>query len=240
MKKVLYDYLTDRFKKPAAIGLEKGPLVTISREFGCQAKDIAQILVDELAQKKASLKNPFPWITINKEVLSDVAKELEMDPEFLNRVDTDNQRGIFGTLVFSFSHTYNVVDIKMHRILREVITTYAERGNVVIVGRGGAIFAKDYPDALHVQLQAPIEWRMKQIASSRGISKTEAEKLIKDMDDKRHKFMQYLMGQHHPFTNHIFDIVINRATMSTGGIVQTIMKALECKMINHNNDHHNK
>jgi cytidylate kinase len=44
-----------------------------------------------------------------------------------------------------------------------VIREAAERGNAVIVGRGGAFILRDHPGALHVQLHAPLAVRARNL-----------------------------------------------------------------------------
>lgn len=237
MKKVLYEYLTRRTNTPStrfSPSMPESeefnyPIITISREFGCVAKDIAADLVGILTARYPAPAD-HQWITINKEVLIDVAKELKLDPAFLRLVETGNERNIFGLVTRSFAKEYNIVDSRMRTILREVISSYAHRGNVVVVGRGGSIFARNHKKALHVKLKAPFEWRVEKMMHKHNLSNADALKMVKEMDKKRRSFLSYL--EEKSYNEDSFDLILNRSTMTRPMIVQTIITALESKVMN--------
>jgi cytidylate kinase len=52
---------------------------------------------------------------------------------------------------------------RLAALTRVVIEEAAERGNVVILGRGGAFILADHPEAVHVQLHADIESRVRSL-----------------------------------------------------------------------------
>ncbi|GAA4845694.1 cytidylate kinase-like family protein [Algivirga pacifica] len=227
MKTVLYDYLIQRFAHPKQFGMERGPFITLSRDYGCLAKVLSKELVARLRERKDSLKEHFKWIAVDKEIVLDVAKELELDPEFLNQIDTENRRDIFSQVVFSFAKNYNIADVHMTNVLKEVIRSYAYRGNVVMVGRGGAIFTQDDPLGIHIHLTAPLDWRAEHLAERKGVSVKEARKEIEMMDEKRDDFLAYL----YPGDNYkdVFDLTLNCAKLTHEEMVDIIIHTMEMK-----------
>jgi cytidylate kinase len=53
---------------------------------------------------------------------------------------------------------------RLARLTQAIIEEAAATGNAVIVGRGGAFILRDKPDVLHVELHAPLEVRMRNLA----------------------------------------------------------------------------
>ncbi|MEA2622058.1 MAG: hypothetical protein QOH61_968 [Chloroflexota bacterium] len=58
------------------------------------------------------------------------------------------------------------VEEQLNRLTRAVIEEAADRGNAVIVGRGGAFILRRHPTAVHVQVHAPIGIRVRHLMSS--------------------------------------------------------------------------
>jgi CMP/dCMP kinase len=54
--------------------------------------------------------------------------------------------------------------------IRRAVETAYQMGNIVIVGRGGQVILKDYPDVLHVRVTAPLEERFLRVRRSAVMS----------------------------------------------------------------------
>ena len=80
VKSVLSDYLRNRMDKstPAIEKLSFGPIITISRAYGCPAKVVAQDLSLRLNTRLLGTKTK-RWKWISKEILDESAKELKLD-----------------------------------------------------------------------------------------------------------------------------------------------------------------
>jgi len=98
---------------------------------------------------------------------------------------------------------------------------------VVIVGRGGVAITRDIPLSLHVNLEAPLEWRVLRISEKHNLSLEEAEKYAKDIDKKRKQFREYFEGKNTDYTQ--FDLTFNTMTLSIDEIVKIIMKAIDVR-----------
>ncbi|MDA3780112.1 MAG: hypothetical protein PF487_07855 [Bacteroidales bacterium] len=82
MENILLKYLEDRHKNNIEeinfAGL--GPVVTISREFGCPAKMIAKKISEKLNEIHAG-KEKQNWKIVTKEILDNAAKELGLETD---------------------------------------------------------------------------------------------------------------------------------------------------------------
>lgn len=69
-----------------------------------------------------------------------------------------------------------------------VIRSLAERGNVLILGRGSQVILRDWPGSLHVACVAPTDWRAEVVAQRDGLSLEEARRRVHDGDRGRAAF----------------------------------------------------
>ena len=198
------------------------PFVTISREFGCQANELSELLNKEL------LKRDYNWQKVNKEILLNAGSELKMDPDNIKRILSDGKRGMLDETLDSLSAKYYKSDRKIRRTIADVVTTFATEGNVVIIGRGGASITQDMPNGLHIRLAAPSSWRMQAIMERRKINREDAIKLIASMDHKRFKLQRDYMKGVHDFDS-LFDIKFNCAKVSLEEITQIIIQLMEIR-----------
>ncbi len=76
-------------------------------------------------------------------------------------------------------------------LIRQVILEYANAGNVIIVGRGGQVVLRDYPNALHVRVQASEKLRVRRLTERLGLDDKEAERQIRKSDKERARYMKH-------------------------------------------------
>ena len=132
-------------------------------------------------------------------------------------------------IVSAMSTRYYKSDKKIRKTIVDVIRAIAKTGHIIIVGRGGVAFAKDNPNSLHIKLVAPIEWRVDRIAKNYKKTKKDALKYIKDIDLERKYLIDNFMG--FKTDNTIFDIVLNRKSLTEKEILSMIINLLETKKL---------
>ncbi len=229
MKGDLLTYLTHHYYKNAAIKTEPGPVITISRECGCPAKTVAAKLTELINQKLLAKSIKEQWKWISKEILSEAAKELSLQPEEISYVFDYEQKSILEDIFSSHSHKYYQSDRKIRQTIGNVIRSFAVQGNVIIVGRGGVVIAKDIPHSLHINLEAPLEWRTIRNAEKHHLSLEDARKMAIDIDKKRKEFREYFVGKNTDYTR--FDLSINCMTLSVDEISELILKLAEIRKL---------
>jgi cytidylate kinase len=226
MENLLHEYIEKTFRdmehaQPALTG----PVVTLSREYGCPSKLIAQALTDHLNHRSDAAKTG-RWRFINKEIVESAARELELKPVEMNYLLSSGGKGVLEDIMASFSPLY-VSDHRIRKTITKVVNDIAHKGNIVIVGRGGVGVLHGRPATLHVRLTAPIEWRIPQICLLRNVSEHEAVKLAQETDKKRTALIELLSGR--KFSSYLFDLTFNCQTMTMDEIVDTIAGAMRAK-----------
>ncbi len=206
MDNLLIKYMNDRVDKNSSTS-DPGPVITLSRQYGCYASQIAF----RLAKKINDWTLTEDWEWISKEVLEDAAKQLKMKPEEIAHIFGAEEKSFIRDIIESFSFDKYTSDTKIKRTVAQIVKTYAYKGKAVIVGRAGCIVAKPIKKSLHVRLIAPFEWRVQQTMTRFNISKLDAENRVIEQDGKRDTFMKFFRGDKPD--NEIFDIIYNRKTM---------------------------
>jgi cytidylate kinase len=226
MESIFKTYLEQRARDQESgqpIGL--GPVITISREFGCPSKLIAMMLTEALNKKRHSTKTS-SWTFINKEVVEEAARKLEINPVAMKSALNSPEIGLMKDILKSFTPPY-INSFKIKKILHDVINTYAQQGNRIIVGRGSVAILRNRPQTLHVRLQAPVEWRVKEIASSKGMNEQEVLKLVTETDKNRVALIELLLGR--KFELNLFDVVFNCSTFPKEEIVRSLFSIMEIR-----------
>lgn len=205
-----------------------GPVITISREFGCEAHSLSQKLCESLDKltKKQRPRAKIKWKFISKEILEKSAHELDLRPHELTRVFEPHEKNFLQDMMESLQHTA-VNDRKVHKTVKKVISNYARKGHVIIIGRGGVSIAGDIKRALHIRLIGPLQWKAEKLAKERNISVEEGRKLAVEMDKRRSLCIENLRRK--PYETALFHMVLNRATMTIDEMAEVIMKIVKIR-----------
>jgi len=187
-------------------------IITISREFGSEGLAVARRAAQRLG-----------YLCLDRTIVTDVARLADVSEQEIEKHDERGQglferllTGIFGdpSEARPFGALVGVpagmvgVSPRIERLERnpmptrkdilslteQVIRATARRGNAVIVGRGSQALLADWPEALHVRLVAPIEFRCQRIAEQEGIDPEEAMALIRETDRNRERYILQRYG----------------------------------------------
>jgi cytidylate kinase len=229
MDVVLMKYMADQIIKTIHHKKEPGPVITISREYGSYANEIANILAEELNKKHHAHKPENSWKCVNKEILLKTAEELKTNPEAISHVFDAEEKNFLEDIILSFSGQLYIHDIKIKKTITQVIRKYAVDGKSIIIGQAGCVLCRDISKSLHIKLVAPLDWRIKRIAERYKLSLSAAKEQTISMDQKRQNFIKYYSGDKPDFE--IFDAIFNRKTLTSNEIVSTILKLAEVKKI---------
>lgn len=223
-------YAIERLRERESRKAEPGPVITISREYGCPSKIIAEELVQTI-KKESKKKEKGKWHWVSKEVLDQSAAKLGMTPKEIKYVFEYKERTVFEEILVAQSKRYYRSDKKIRKTIGEVIRALGWEGHVIIVGRAGVALTREIEKAIHVRLMAPKRWRAVQVSRHKEMPVEEAVKLIDDLDLKRKKFMEYYLDKDQD-SAHIFDLILNCSTLTVEQIVKTIYSlASEKKLV---------
>ncbi len=225
----LLKYTSDRIHQEDERFREAGPVITISREYGCPAKILAGRLAEELTKKLFVKGKDIKWKYVTKEIMAESARTLEVDPDKIKYVFDYEQKSMIDGIISAQFNKYYKSERKIRNTIAKVIRNMAFDGNVIIVGRGGVAIAHDITKSLHIMLEAPIDWRTLRVAENYHISQAEARKNSIEIDKKRKEFREYFQGKNTDYTR--FDLTFNCMTFSIEEIVQIILKAAEIRKL---------
>jgi len=230
MKVNLLRYMSNRLQEEGGNSDHPGPVITISRLYGCPARKIAKKLIEELTEKMlVKGYKKIRWNMITKEIMSESAKELDVDPSKIQYIFDYEQKSIIDDILAAHLSKYYKSDRKIRSTVAKVIRNIAYEGYAVIVGRGGVAITRDIAQSLHINLEAPMEWRVLRASEKHNLSLEEAEKYAKDVDKKRKQFREYFEGKNTDYTQ--FDLTFNCMTLSVEEIVRIILKAIEVRKL---------
>lgn len=217
---LLVKYLNNRFtetettkKNQKAISK---PVITISREVGCNGVKLAHLLAEKLNMQNPPVK----WRVISKEVFFESARELDMNPDTLRKALSQREKFHFEEIIKAFNDKKYKSGPTIAKTTREVIMHFATDGYCIIVGRAGHIIAKDLKTALHIRLIAPKEYRVKTIMENNGLTKEKAISFINQVEEERIAFRESVLGE--KIHEELFEVILNCGVFSNESIVELI------------------
>ena len=220
MSNLLLSYLNKRMTETEVVKKSEnpvaGPVITISREVGCNGVKLARLIAARL-----NSKNPeFSWKVISKEVFHESAKELKMEPEQVRKSMQQSERFTFEEMLKAFYDKNYKSDLTIGKTMKRVILQIATDGHCIIVGRAGHIIARNIKQAVHIRLIAPLDYRINTIMQNNHLSNEEALNFINKVEKERMAFRKAILKQDPQ--NELFDITLNRAAFSDDEIIELI------------------
>ncbi len=200
------------------------PFVTLSRETGCNSIAIAKKLI-----LKLNTSTSHRWKLVSKEELGSAAEKLHLDPRKLDSVFSDGKRSQMDEILQAFSEKYYKSDKTIRKTIREIIRDIASDGYAVVVGRAGVAITNDMPGGLHCRLHAPLDWRVKNIASQRNMDEKSSLEYVRDTDEKRAKLIYDFSGKLFSAMN--FDISLNNNSLSDDIIAELLFELMRLKQM---------
>ncbi|MCX5786970.1 MAG: cytidylate kinase-like family protein [Elusimicrobia bacterium] len=190
------------------------PVICISRLPGCDGGGLGQ----ELAKR---LEFDF----FDRELLHHVAQSARLSETIVKTVDEKTASAVEEWVDSLFSQRFLSGDYLRH--LSKVLMTIVHHGRAVILGRGAGCILR-HEQCLRVGLVAPLEERVKAMASRDGLSHEEAQRRVVQLESERRAFIQ------HDF--HVdmldptqYDLVVNTAALDRETALATIQAAWEGK-----------
>lgn len=162
-------------------------VITIGREFGCNASEVGRKLAERLGVK-----------FYEKELVEKAAQIAGMDESTLYDLDRKkSDKNLLYHYVNEFG--YGVADSYFSEKAVEaqayVIRDIASRETCVMFGRCADYFLADYENVLNVFLYAPFDFRLQHVSSSYNLTVPESKKLIKKIDKRRNNWYKFVTGK---------------------------------------------
>ncbi len=202
---------------------QAGPFLTISRQFGCYGFSLGLLLMEILNENADSEST---WKIYHREILERLATDTNLATELLDR-----QRRTRPRLLVDFFRSISGDKVPSGFSVRKQITMIirglAIEGHAVILGQGGTAATADLPNGLSVRLEAPTQWRVKEVAFREGLSETRAKLLIKEKDRER----EYLSKLYQAYSKHKrpFSLVYDCSAFTLVQIARHVAYAMKLK-----------
>jgi cytidylate kinase len=222
-----FDYFDGRYResilsKPPA---DDGPVITLSRLTGCDARQVAETLVDDLNHKYGTSK----WKWVDKDIIYAIAEELNTDTQRVENFYKGIELSNISEMIMAFSGGF-VSDLRVKKAIRDVILSMCRTGHIVLVGRGGVSIAHDITDALHIRLIAPFYWRVENVMKKKEVDIEAAEEYVVDTDEKRFNLIQAFLDKKPLNIDYLFDATINRSSFTIKDISEIILSMFDKKV----------
>lgn len=196
-------------------------IITIEREYGSGAADIARQLASKLG-----------WKLWDRDLTAEIARVANVDSSCVSmceeRVDSTFQRLV--KVFWRGSHERSAAlehqpfgPDQMVEVGEQVMREVAEQGNCVIVGRGAPYFLRERFDAFHVFLYAPREEKIRRLENL-GKKRHDAEELVDNVDRERVLFVKHYFGADWP-TRTLYHMMIN-TTIGEENVIATILQTM--------------
>ena len=211
-------------------------VITISRQVGSGGKEIATRLCEQLG-----------YTFFDKRLMAQVATDVGLSTNDIVDFSEDDYKvkGFFGRLFgrgtrratepasglaeAAPSERLTVEQLDEPRcveFVRSTVMAAYQRGNVVIIGRGGQAVLRDLPDVLHVRLEAPEGTRIRRLMEQENSSFAHAYQLMLDRDRAAAQYLTEYFGIRwdDPMLYHL---IINTGKLELPAAAQVIVTALQ-------------
>jgi cytidylate kinase len=222
-----FDYFDGRYRESILkkAPVEDGPVITLSRLTGCDARQVAAILADGLNHKYGITK----WKWVDKDIIYAIARELNTDTQRVENFYKGIELSNLSEMIMAFSGGF-ISDLRVKKAIKDVVLSICKEGFIILVGRGGVSIAHNITDALHIRLIAPFYWRVENVMKKKGMNLEAAEKFVLDTDEKRFNLIHTFMEKKPLNIDYLFDATINRGSFSIQEIADMILLMYEKKV----------
>jgi CMP/dCMP kinase len=174
-------------------------VITMSRQMGSGAEEVANRLCQEMGLRifdKGLMMRVATEVGFTDTQIVDYSEEKYELRNFLDvlfrrartvaevstRVRTGKGPDTVDTMVLNEARAIDLI--------RATMNAAYERGNVLIVGRGGQAILEDKPNVLHVRIVAPLEQRIARVQTWEQCTAPQARRLITERDRATHEYLR--------------------------------------------------
>ena len=204
-------------------------VITINRELGSGGRTVGRKLAEKLNVA-----------FYDKALINELKKKFQLDTEQIEKLKSgkgDWWREFINSAMYmgqgmnemwyyqrmTGQEGYLVTSSDMFKMDKEILTQVAAEDSCVIAGRNGFSVFADHPTHLSILIQAPLEHRIQRIMSKQQLSREEAEKVIKKVDEMRENYVKKYSGTSRYDTRN-YDLVINMEGKTEDEAVELILQ----------------
>ncbi len=202
-------------------------IITINRECGSGGGEIARLLGKKLGVK-----------VYDRKILDSVAQQFDLSVENIERVKAQRTTWWddfcrfyqqFGAVSSSDDTLLEATPLSVYHAEARLMRELAAKESCIIIGRAGFHVFRDEPNAVHILIIADEDARIDRIARKQHLSKEEAEKVIKDIDNRRDTFVKSVTDKSR-LDAHNYNLVINITGMNPEQVTEFLADIIRYKL----------
>ena len=212
-------------KKPITMDIQQKFVITINRQFGTNGRQIANQIAQELGVK-----------LVDRQILSGLAQKVDISEEELTKME--RKKPTFWERVTYYyrnspamvsTPSVDLMGLTSSQLYKEqvdIMRSIAEEESCVVVGRLGCEVFKEHPNHISIFMFSELEDRILKVMEMYGISRADAIKQIKQVDDAREEFTREFTGkERNDATN--YDLAVNVSTWGEKGTYDLLMSLIK-------------
>lgn len=192
-----------------------GPFITLSRQYGCRAFDLAERLADRL-----NLTVPgWRYTVIDPKAIGDPEIGLRLGETIVNGL-SERTRGLVEDWIGQLL-ARRPAEARVFGHLARTLCTIAARGQVIIIGRGGAAITRKVPNGVHLRIVAPLAWRVENLSRLPERPEEASTTFVRQADRERESFVRKYLGLDVNDPD-LYDLILNASRLSVDEQVAVI------------------
>jgi cytidylate kinase len=199
-------------------------LITISREYGAGASELASLVGVRLG-----------WRVLDKDIPIAVAKRLGIPADSLERWDEHAPRLLesighalmLGSpdLLIDPAHLGRPDARDVAAATRDLLIEAVATPPAIVVGHGAQVIFSDRPHSLHLRLVAPVSDRVRRIVSRRSCTEKEATAITQYVDRDRAHYVKEYLGRD------VRDPMLYALQINTGAVAMSEAVAIVLELV---------
>ena len=200
--------------------MPKNVIITISRQFGSNGKEIARKLAQYLDISY-----------YNKEIMEKIAQDMGVCADFFKDQNQD-ENGLFTIESRGLLGLKNIAELsvnsQIYELASEFIQGISKREDAVIVGRCADYILKENPNVISVFCYSDIKERIKWSIQEYNVPAKQAQKIVQEKDHQRARFYEFYTNQKWGDAKN-YAVMVNTSKMTTEETVQMIASLYDVK-----------
>ncbi len=183
LQQVLFGSTEDKLEKQK----ENAICIVIGRQYGSGGHGIGKLLAERLS-----------FDFYDKYIIQMAAGSTGYTPKYISEREEKMTNSLIFDMInqmYVYSQEHTAPQDAIFEAEASVVKEASQKSNCVIVGRCADYILRERRECLKVYLYAPIEFRVKRIMETEGLSEKEARKKIQQMDRQRAEHYRYYTHQ---------------------------------------------
>jgi len=223
----LSDNMQEHPKKTAQVkeAQNAGPFVTISRQYGCYGFSLGLLLMEVLNDEAEA---EHFWKIYHKEILQRLATETNMAAEMLEREQSSKPR-LFLDFFRSLGKDRVPSGYEIRNRITSLTRSLAMDGHAILIGQGSAGATQDLPNGISVRLEAPLGWRVKEVAFREGVTETKSRLQVR-AKQREQAYLERVYAMRYP-RKPAFHLVYDCSVFTLAQIAQHVVYAMRLRRL---------